>query len=66
MDDGTIRTSRGKACCKPPFLTRQLSVFSAPTKYRVVKIVCPTSSGLILKMNKCYNGVSRELEKFTW
>jgi hypothetical protein len=24
-----------------------------------------TSSGLILKMNMCYNGVSRELEKFT-
>jgi hypothetical protein len=26
----------------------------------------PTSSGLILKMKKCYKGVSRELEKFTW
>jgi hypothetical protein len=26
----------------------------------------PTSSGLILKMNKCYKGVSRELEKFAW
>jgi hypothetical protein len=25
----------------------------------------PTSSGLILKMNNAYNGVSRELEKFT-
>jgi hypothetical protein len=25
----------------------------------------PTSSGLILKMNKSYNGVSRELKKFT-
>jgi hypothetical protein len=25
----------------------------------------PTSSGLILKMNSGYNGVSRELEKFT-
>jgi hypothetical protein len=24
----------------------------------------PTSSGLILKMNMCYKGVSRELEKF--
>jgi hypothetical protein len=24
----------------------------------------PTSSGLILKMNSSYNGVSRELEKF--
>jgi hypothetical protein len=26
----------------------------------------PTSSGLILKMNNGYNGVSRELEKFAW
>jgi hypothetical protein len=24
------------------------------------------SSGLILKNNKVYNGVSRELKKFTW
>jgi hypothetical protein len=26
----------------------------------------PTSSGLIWKMNRCYKGVSREFEKFTW
>jgi hypothetical protein len=26
----------------------------------------PMSSGLILKMNMCYKGVSRELKKFTW
>jgi hypothetical protein len=26
----------------------------------------PTSSGLILKMNRGYNGVIRELEKFVW
>jgi hypothetical protein len=26
----------------------------------------PTSNNLILKMNICYNGVRRELEKFTW
>jgi hypothetical protein len=26
----------------------------------------PMSSGLILKMSRGYNGVSRELEKFTW
>jgi hypothetical protein len=25
-----------------------------------------TSSSLILKMNMCYNRVSRELEKFVW
>jgi hypothetical protein len=70
---------------------RIVSVF-APTRYRVVKIVCSCfevvlqttkhtigyhglglllegnihmSSGLILKMNSGYNGMSRELEKFT-
>jgi hypothetical protein len=26
----------------------------------------PTSSSLILKMNRCYNEVSRELKKFMW
>jgi hypothetical protein len=26
----------------------------------------PTPSGLIVKMNRGYNGMSRELEKFTW
>jgi hypothetical protein len=26
----------------------------------------PTSSGLILKMNMCYKGVIKGLEKFTW
>jgi hypothetical protein len=26
----------------------------------------PMSSGLILKMNRCYKGVSSELEKSTW
>jgi hypothetical protein len=25
-----------------------------------------TSSGLILKMNRCYKGMNRELEKFSW
>jgi hypothetical protein len=25
-----------------------------------------TSSSLILKMNRCYNGLSRELMKFAW
>jgi hypothetical protein len=25
-----------------------------------------TSSGLILKINMCYKGLSRELEKFAW
>jgi hypothetical protein len=26
----------------------------------------PTSNSLILKMNRCYKGVSKELKKFTW
>jgi hypothetical protein len=26
----------------------------------------PTSNDLILKKSMCYNGVSREQEKFTW
>jgi hypothetical protein len=34
------QTSRGKAHWKSPFLARQLSVFFAPTRYRVVKITC--------------------------
>jgi hypothetical protein len=42
-DELTIGTSRGKPHCKSPFLARQLSVFSAPAKYRVVKIVCSSS-----------------------
>jgi hypothetical protein len=41
--DGTIRTSRGKARCKSPFLACQLSVFFAPTRYRVVKSACSYS-----------------------
>jgi hypothetical protein len=36
--EGTIRTSRGKAHCKSPFLAHQLSVFFALARYRVVKI----------------------------
>jgi hypothetical protein len=26
----------------------------------------PTSSGMMLKVNRCYKGVSIELEKFMW
>jgi hypothetical protein len=32
----------------------------------LLRINSPTSSSLILKMNICYKGVSKELEKFTW
>jgi hypothetical protein len=38
--EGTIETSRGKACYKSPFLVCQLSVFFALTRYRLVKIAC--------------------------
>jgi hypothetical protein len=37
-NEGTIETSRGKARYKSPFLAHQLSMFSAPTNYVVVKI----------------------------
>jgi hypothetical protein len=42
-DEGTIRTSRGNACCKSHFLARQLSGFSALTNYWVVKIAHSSS-----------------------
>jgi hypothetical protein len=42
-DDGTIGTSRGVARCKSTFLARQLSVFFALARYRLVKIVCSYS-----------------------
>jgi hypothetical protein len=38
-DEGTIGTSREKACYKSPFLAHQLLVFFALTRYMVVKIV---------------------------
>jgi hypothetical protein len=53
-----------------------VSMFSAPANYKahydlswfwlLLEGNSPTSSGLILKMNMCYKGVSRELEKFVW
>jgi hypothetical protein len=45
--DETIRMSRGKTCCKFPYLVLPLSVFFAPTRYRVVKIT-HSSSEVIL------------------
>jgi hypothetical protein len=50
-DEGTIRTSRGKARCKSHFLARQLSVFSAPTNYGVVKIT-HSSSEVVIRTTK--------------
>jgi hypothetical protein len=37
-DEGSIRMLKGKASCKSPNLACQLSVFSAPANYEVVKI----------------------------
>jgi hypothetical protein len=42
-DDGTIRTFGGKTHCKSAFLQRQLSMFFAPVRYMVVKIMCSCS-----------------------
>jgi hypothetical protein len=42
-DDGTIGMSRGVARSKFLFLVRQLSIFFAPARYRVVKITCSYS-----------------------
>jgi hypothetical protein len=50
---GIIGMPREKACCKSPFLARQLSVFFALAKYRVVKIACSCSE-LILQTMKNY------------
>jgi hypothetical protein len=38
-----------------------LSWFRPLLRYNI-----PMSSGLVLKMDMCYKGVSRELEKFMW
>jgi hypothetical protein len=50
MDDGTIGMSRGVACCKSSNLVRQLSVFFAPARYKVVKITCSYSKVVLLTM----------------
>jgi hypothetical protein len=65
--EGAIRTSRGKVCYTP-HLAHQLSVFFAPARTGWSRLCVPVpmwSSGLILKINRGYNVVSRELEKFT-
>jgi hypothetical protein len=46
-DEQTIVMSRGKALCKSPYLARQLSVFFAPVRNKVVKIV-HSSSEMVL------------------
>jgi hypothetical protein len=63
-DDGTIRTSRGKAHCKSPFLVHQLLVVFALARYRVVKIT-HSYSEVVLRSTKhtiFYTGSSPSLE----
>jgi hypothetical protein len=50
-DEGTIEMSRGRACCKFPFLAHQLSVFFVPARYRVARIV-HSSSKVVLQTIK--------------
>jgi hypothetical protein len=47
-DKRTIKTSREKAQCKSPYQTRQLSVFSTPANYGVVKITRSSSEMVLL------------------
>jgi hypothetical protein len=63
-DDGTIGTSGEKAHCKSRFLACQLSFFSAPTKYRLVKIVCSSSEMVLhtIKHTMIYPGSDFSLE----
>jgi hypothetical protein len=49
--EGTIRTSRGKARWKSPYLARQMSMLFAPARYRVVKIV-HSYSEVVLRTTK--------------
>jgi hypothetical protein len=62
--EGAIRISRGKACCKSPFLARQLSVFFAPARYKVVKITCSYSKVVLqtTKHTMIYPGLGPSLE----
>jgi hypothetical protein len=53
VGDGTIRTSREEASYKSPYLAHQLSMFFAPARYRVVKIMCSYSK-VVLQTMKNY------------
>jgi hypothetical protein len=66
-DEGTIGISRGKARCKSPFLARQLLVFFAPARYRVVRI-SHFYSEMVLQTKKHtmdYPGLGPTLEVIT-
>jgi hypothetical protein len=53
LGDATIRMSKGKVRCKSPFLVCQLSIFFAPARYRVVKIMCSCFE-MVLRTMKNY------------
>jgi hypothetical protein len=63
-DERTIRTSRGIAHCKSPFLAHQLSMFFAPARYRVVNLIYSCSE-VVLQTTKhiiVYPGLCPYLE----
>jgi hypothetical protein len=64
MDNGTIETSREKACCKSPYLASELLVFFAMTRYRVVKIMRSCSKVVLrtIKHTIIYPGSGPSLE----
>jgi hypothetical protein len=65
-----------RACCKSPFLGHQLSVFFAPARYRVVKIVCSCSEVVLQTMKNytivypgsclCYEVIALRPIFFVW
>jgi hypothetical protein len=63
-DEGTIRTSRGKARCKSPFPVRHLSVFSTSANYGVAKITRFSSEAILrtMKHTMIYPGLDPSLE----
>jgi hypothetical protein len=64
VDEGTIRTFRGKGRSKCPFLAHQLWVFFASARYRVVKIMHSCSEVVLwtTKNTMVYSGSGPSLE----
>jgi hypothetical protein len=56
--------SKGKVCCKLPYLARKLLVFFAPARYMVVKITYSYSEVVLrtTKYNIVYSGSGPFLE----
>jgi hypothetical protein len=64
IDEGIIRTSRGKAYYKSSYLACQQSVFFTPARYMVVKITCSCFEVVLwtIKHTIFYPGSSPSLE----